>query len=218
MMTGWYYCQGDPPGTLRYWDGQQWVGPPRAPAPSPQSSVVHVPGIGTLADPGLRIVARLIDVVILACAIYGINTLIGMFAAERAMHNIAEHGFGGIFGAFNTLGATMILTAIVAVGLSVAYELGFTMHFGGTPGKLAFRFRIVDEHGKTPLNWQPALVRWLPFGVLILVARMPIVAFIGALGLLVLAIVGLVLLLVSPTRQTPWDVLAKTHVVTSEQA
>jgi uncharacterized membrane protein YhaH (DUF805 family) len=26
---GWYYAQGDPPGTQRYWDGVQWVGEPQ---------------------------------------------------------------------------------------------------------------------------------------------------------------------------------------------
>ena len=26
MQPGWYYAQGDAPGTQRYWDGTQWVG------------------------------------------------------------------------------------------------------------------------------------------------------------------------------------------------
>ncbi len=26
---GWYYAEGDPPGTNRYWDGSQWRGGPR---------------------------------------------------------------------------------------------------------------------------------------------------------------------------------------------
>ncbi len=25
---GWYHAEGDPEGTIRYWDGQQWVGGP----------------------------------------------------------------------------------------------------------------------------------------------------------------------------------------------
>ena len=51
--------------------------------------------------------------------------------------------------------------------------------------------------------------------MLILVARMPLVGFIGALGLLVLSVVGLVLMLTTPTRQAPWDTLAKTYVITN---
>ena len=26
LPPGWYYTQGDPPGTQRYWDGTQWLG------------------------------------------------------------------------------------------------------------------------------------------------------------------------------------------------
>ena len=227
MNPGWYYCQGDPPNTLRYWNGRQWVGAPQYPAaqqspaqhPGMQqpgvahSSDIQLPGIGTLADPGLRLVARLIDVVILGCASYAINSLIGIFAADRAIAGISTNGFNGVVDAFSTFGVMMMVSAVVAVGLGMAYEVGCTMHFGATPGKLMFGFRIVDEHGKSPLTWQPAIVRWILFGMLILVARMPIVGFIGALGLLVLSILGLVLILTSPKRQAPWDVLAKTYVI-----
>ena len=37
---GWYYAQGDPPGTQRYWDGAQWQGGPQAVADG-------APGYGT---------------------------------------------------------------------------------------------------------------------------------------------------------------------------
>lgn len=26
QSAGWHYAQGDPPGSVRYWDGQQWTG------------------------------------------------------------------------------------------------------------------------------------------------------------------------------------------------
>lgn len=227
MNPGWYYCQGDPPNTLRYWNGRQWVGAPQYPAaqqspaqhPGVQqpgvahSSDIQLPGIGTLADPGLRLVARLIDIVILGCVSYALNSLIGIFAADRAIAGISTNGLNGVVDAFSTFGVMMIVSAVVAVALGMAFEVGCTMHFGATPGKLMFGFRVVDEHGKTPLTWQPAIVRWVLFGMLILVARMPIVGFIGALGLLVLSILGLVLILTSPKRQAPWDVLAKTYVI-----
>ena len=38
IEPGWYYADGDPVGTQRYWDGEMWVGQPvyePAPAPSP---------------------------------------------------------------------------------------------------------------------------------------------------------------------------------------
>ena len=120
---------------------------PAPPTPVAQSSDLQLPGIGTLADPGLRLVARLIDVVILGCASSGINAFIGMFAADRAMADISSRGIYGAVDAFSTFGVLMIVSAVVAVGLSMAYEVGCTMHFGATPGKLLFGFRVVDEKG-----------------------------------------------------------------------
>ncbi len=34
--AGWYYAQGDPPGTQRYWDGSSWQGEPQPVNPSAQ--------------------------------------------------------------------------------------------------------------------------------------------------------------------------------------
>lgn len=36
--AGWYYAQGDPPGTQRYWDGAQWIGGPKPVAPPAPTS------------------------------------------------------------------------------------------------------------------------------------------------------------------------------------
>lgn len=36
-QPGWYYADGDPPGTMRYWDGTQWVGEPTAHQPAQQA-------------------------------------------------------------------------------------------------------------------------------------------------------------------------------------
>ena len=35
---GWYYAEGDPPGTQRYWDGLTWQGDPQ-PVPATQDGV-----------------------------------------------------------------------------------------------------------------------------------------------------------------------------------
>ena len=45
--TGWYHGKGDPEGTVRYWDGEKWIGdpviPPDAPpAPSVEPSATQV--------------------------------------------------------------------------------------------------------------------------------------------------------------------------------
>lgn len=45
--AGYYYAEGDPGGTVRYWDGSTWVGgpvtPQAKPAPPPQYSPPHPP-------------------------------------------------------------------------------------------------------------------------------------------------------------------------------
>lgn len=40
MPPGWYYADGDQPGTQRYWDGTQWQGGPQFAAGAPR------PGFG----------------------------------------------------------------------------------------------------------------------------------------------------------------------------
>ncbi|MDH3301452.1 MAG: RDD family protein [Acidimicrobiia bacterium] len=45
--AGWYHAEGDPVGTLRYWDGAQWVGDPQyPPQPAAQQAPPQVPPPG----------------------------------------------------------------------------------------------------------------------------------------------------------------------------
>ena len=37
MQPGWYYAEGDPPGSQRYWDGELWQGGPVFPPNNPQT-------------------------------------------------------------------------------------------------------------------------------------------------------------------------------------
>ena len=57
---GWYYAQGDPPGTQRYWDGQSWIGAPQ-PVPGAAGPGGQVMADDNLATPGSRILGRIID-------------------------------------------------------------------------------------------------------------------------------------------------------------
>lgn len=54
---GHYYAQGDPPDTVRYWDGSQWVGDPM-PAPPAAAPAADNAKFATL---GIRFGAGLID-------------------------------------------------------------------------------------------------------------------------------------------------------------
>ena len=43
IEPGWYYADGDPVGTQRYWDGEMWVGQPvYEPAPAPAAATPPV--------------------------------------------------------------------------------------------------------------------------------------------------------------------------------
>ncbi|MEM9861938.1 MAG: RDD family protein [Myxococcota bacterium] len=213
MQAGWYYCQGDPAGTVRYWNGHQWASEPQFAQQFAQQRHEAQPPGGAHADPMLRIAARLLDAVIVFFALYAVGTVISAVAAEHAFDSVRSRGFAGIFEAVDGFGWAAFASAITGVVGSATYEIGFTITKGATPGKLLFGFYVVDQEGRTPLNAAVATVRWLPFGILMLIARLPIVAIIGAFALLVLSVAGLVMILASPKRQAPWDMLAKTHVV-----
>lgn len=58
--AGWYYAEGDPPGTHRYWDGFQWTGGPQ-PIHAGYAGVPVAPQFVQSAGVGPRAVAFLID-------------------------------------------------------------------------------------------------------------------------------------------------------------
>ncbi len=58
---GWYYADGDPLGTHRYWDGAQWVGGPQPVA----GGVAPAAAVGNLGGWGERFVAAFIDWIII---------------------------------------------------------------------------------------------------------------------------------------------------------
>jgi uncharacterized RDD family membrane protein YckC len=183
---GWYYAQGDPPGTQRYWDGAQWVGGPQ-PIGGPQPGGFTMPSPGgmpggsmvggvagrPLANPGTRIVARLIDTAILI---------------------VAAIIVGAIVGFDNQLGL-QFLTGVLGIG----YELAFTALKGGTPGKMVMGIGVVTTDGTYPPGWGPAAIRW-------------VVTAIPCIGTIVF-LVSLVLLFTDPEHRTVGDRAANTRVV-----
>ena len=61
--AGWYYAEGDEPGTTRYWDGSQW-----------QSEAQEAPAMESVSElalvaPGVRLLGRLIDWLLLSIVI-----------------------------------------------------------------------------------------------------------------------------------------------------
>ncbi|MGH1492961.1 MAG: RDD family protein [Acidimicrobiales bacterium] len=190
---GWYYAQGDPPGTQRYWDGSSWQGGPQ-PVPGVGADTVAdtVAGGSNLAEPVKRIVARLIDGVIWAI----ISILVpSLFGAGPLSDNV---GF-----------LSGLLLSIVTGALVVVYEVVMVGNLGATLGKMALGLKVVNEDGSAA-DYMTGVQRMVLYIAMIFVGLIPI---LGSLLFLGIAVAGLVLLFTDAKRQTPWDKVGKTLVV-----
>ena len=184
QQPGWYYAQGDPPGTHRYWDGAQWVGGPQpvAAAGAPGYMPGSTPGLAygdmssgrPLAGPGIRILARLLDGAILFVAALIIAVIVG----------VGDNQFG---------------LQLLFIGAALLYEGGFTALKGATPGKMIMGIGVTTTAGVCPPGWGPALIRWV-------VTAIPCIGFI-------VFIVSLVFLFTDEQHRTVGDRAAGTLVV-----
>lgn len=125
--------------------GQAGWGAPTGPSVTPGWGAPAIgggtgPGGRPLAEPGQRIVARLIDFVI---------------EVAFAMVLIAILWSGG--------GANGFFWLIALAG--IAYEVAFTALKGGTPGKIILGLGVVTEDNTYPPGWGPAVLRWLPTAI-----------------------------------------------------
>ncbi|MEM9131479.1 MAG: RDD family protein [Actinomycetota bacterium] len=144
---GWYYAQGDPPGTQRYWDGSQWVGGPQA----AQGGAVDAGGgfqpsggsPGQLAEVGSRVIAFLIDVAPIV-ALWLVFTFLVLVTGSDAGGFLANL-FYLAWGIFNF---------VVKQGQS-----------GQTIGKAQQNIKLVSDETGQPVGAGMAFVRWLLQGV-----------------------------------------------------
>ena len=126
--------------------------------------------VRTLASPGVRLVARIIDF----CVVWAGGAVIGIF------------GFGGglAMGATGTdAGVLAMIAAFVAASMtifvfSVVYEVSLTALKGQTLGKMAMGIRVARaDNGELP-GWGKAAGRWaLPW----LLGLIPLIGWIGTL-------------------------------------
>jgi uncharacterized RDD family membrane protein YckC len=181
--AGWYHAEGDPPGSVRYWDGSRWLG-------LPQSGPGRVPAASDLASPWQRIAARLIDSLILAVVqVLWISVfVVAVFS-------------GAPIGGDTSQDAVIMLPWFGAA----VYELVTVALWGGTLGKLMVGLRVTRADGRRPIGWARSIRRAaLHFAVLI-----PLVGpfiFFGS------ALVSLVLLFTDSERRTIWDRVGDTRV------
>lgn len=166
--AGWYHAEGDPDGTLRYWDGGQWVGEPQyppqpavqyaaqqgapfQPAPSGTESWPGSPWSGQpmaaqrKAGIGARLVAYLIDVAV------AVVPFIVLAAAS---------GEGGALGGLGAL-------AMIGVFLwNSVYRQGTT---GQSLGKSAMNVTLLSKDDQEPIgigkSLGRALLSWVLNGI-----------------------------------------------------
>ena len=135
--AGHYYAEGDPPGTVRYWDGTQWVGdpipaPPSASPTPPSGSPVTASGSDSdrFAGLGVRIGASLIDAIVAIVAVLIIVVFVFTESTNDSFGSSANRSDGLIVG---------LLFYLVFLWMVV--------QFGGTPGTI-LGLRITKKTGR----------------------------------------------------------------------
>ncbi|HWL66183.1 MAG TPA: RDD family protein [Actinomycetota bacterium] len=170
--------------------------PPATPPPAPGAPAAGV--AGTYAEWWKRVVARIIDGVILAIA----NAILsiplgGLFAVSQPTFDPTTGEFSGGGGFF----ATYILANLLIFILNIIYFTAFhAVNNGQTPGKMAMKIAVRGEEDGAPPDWGKAAIRQIVEVVLAFLCFIP-------------AIVDALFPLWDPKKQTIHDKAAKTVVV-----
>ncbi|NNK91403.1 MAG: DUF2510 domain-containing protein [Acidimicrobiia bacterium] len=204
---GWYPAEGDPPGTVRWWDGTKWVGGPQSQGVQQQAGYV-APGAGALAngrelaDPWMRIAAAVIDGVLVGI----VGLIFGGAAAFSAGLNTDSDGFELV------PSAGALVLAFIGSVIIAAYHTAMNTYLSGGLGKQLLGLRIVGRNGEEPLGTSLGPKRSLNHIVDILGA-VPILNILVAIGQGVLNLVSLVFLFSDAEHRTVMDRFADTYVV-----
>lgn len=146
MQPGWYYAQGDAPGTQRYWDGTQWVGGPQPVGQSGDVAGVSA-SVGQAVEFGPRATAWAIDV--------GPYWLIGI---------ITTFVIDGI------IGILLSLLSLAYLLFNKGYKMGST---GQSFGKESQNIRLVSENTGQPIGIGMAFVRLIVSLVFVFLCFIP---------------------------------------------
>ena len=151
-----------------------------------------------LANAGVRVLARLLDGVILG--LISFLVALALFGRDSA-------GFDGIGGKASF--ADVYVVSLIGVVVAFVWDAVMTRLYGGTPMKLAFGMRVVRADNGQQVEWSHAITRWaIPSSF----ALIPLPVLPGLLQAIVV-IVSLVYIFSRPLRQAVWDQVAKTLVV-----
>ncbi|MEQ8842178.1 MAG: RDD family protein [Acidimicrobiales bacterium] len=190
---GYYPAQGDPAGTVRYWDGTEWSPEPMPPPPGYDPN--HRPGDERFATVGVRIGATLLDGVVgLVLSVPFLFSYLG-----DVIDDIDAGGDGT---------AVEIPPSLYLAGLLVsAVSIACVARFGGSPGKLMVGLRITTEDGATtPPGIAKATMRQLPQ----IAGAIPVIGTFIAIGF---SVTSLVFVSTDPERRSAYDRLAGTRVI-----
>lgn len=210
---GWYYAEGDAPGTKRYWDGSTWVGEPQLmmsapPPPVGGASEADSSGVAGLSSVGKRMGGRLIDAII-GFVLFGIPTLLYVFSQIDFQEIFDQIEANETIDA-ESIESSFTISPWLTFGLPL---LGFLWDWlwvslkGATPGKLMVGTRIVRLDGdRGPLGFNYGFRRTCNR----LLAVIPgLATFLPPL----IGLASLIMLFAQDQRRTVMDMIAGTVVV-----
>jgi uncharacterized RDD family membrane protein YckC len=164
-----------------------------------------VAGGRPLASAGMRVLARVLDAII-------VGIVFGSVFAAIILSGDDDAGLAG-FGADASVGRAYVL-ALLGAAVGFAWDAVCTKMFGGTPMKLAFGMKVVQQNG-ADVEWEHAIKRWALPGAFALIPPFVALNVLLSLAQLVIVIVSLVFIFQKPLRTALWDQFAGTMVVTT---
>ncbi len=198
---GWYQMQGDPPGTVRYWDGMQWQGEPQMQQPGAAGLVGQ-----QRSNWGQRFGAKLIDVVLMLIPMI---ILIAIVAPADTSASSLDEGFDFEYSLGDSIASTIIFL-IVYVG----YKMACYATMGTTLGKKILGLTIVGSNGQ-PMTPEQQLMRTAVHAVPNLLAVVPILGgLVGVIFVLYWLIGQPIIAAISP-YETLRDKISGTRVVSA---
>lgn len=206
MPAGWYYAEGDPPGTQRYWDGGQWTGEPQLVAGAPGGAMA---GQGQYASPGKRIGGRIIDVIISFILSFVVVGILGGGQDNAAFNQSIEDGDID-FGLLVPGAAALIGGALFAF----LWDFLWTAYAAGTPGKLIVGARVAEAGNmQSPPSMAAAAKRALHRLLGILGVAGFALWTLSGLAALGIGVVSLIFLFTDDNHRTVMDRIGGTVVI-----
>ncbi|MBM7438828.1 RDD family protein [Streptomyces sp. HB132] len=153
-----------PPGGSPYGGGPPPPPPPQDPygGGGPYGGADPLAGMPPLAEPGKRILARLIDLLIISIPLYLISLPFG--GAVDVTSDDGNDDFGNAVG--NAYSGHQLVWSLIGLVVYVAYDTYFTHKDGRTLGKRLLKMRVAMlNDGSVPdtnSSLMRAVVLWLP--------------------------------------------------------